>query len=103
MVVTERENEFADLKIADVRDHLREQRVRADVERHAEERVRRSLIKLAVKQRCSSPTVRKGVHVLNLELKHRMARRQIDVVAFTRIPAADDQTTRVRIRLNLVD
>src|SRR5437899_7507239 len=41
--------------------------------------------------------------IFDLELKQRMTWRQVNVVRFARIPAADDQAPRVRIRLNLIN
>src|SRR5438128_403061 len=79
-----------------MRDQVRKQRVRADVERHAQECIRRSLIKLAMKKTFART-------VLDLKLKERMTGRQIDVVTFARIPAADDQSARIGIRFDLVN
>ena len=45
--VAERVDEVPDLEVAHLRDHVREERVRRDVERHAEEEVARALIELA--------------------------------------------------------
>jgi hypothetical protein len=58
---------------------MRQQRIRTDVEGHAQKCVGRSLIKLTVKNSRS----------LNLELKQSVTWRQIDVVAFAGIPTAD--------------
>src|SRR5580765_5458800 len=91
VIIAERVDEFTDFEIADVGDEVSKQSVRANVERHAQKRIRRALIKLAVKKRGSSPTVREGVHVLDLELKQRMTRRQVDMVTLARVPAADYQ------------
>src|SRR5438105_15089245 len=75
---------------------VRKQRGRAEVERHAQECIRRSLIKLAMKKTFART-------VLDLKLKERMTGRQIDIVTFARIPAADDQSARIGIRFDLVN
>src|SRR2546421_4185969 len=79
-----------------MRDQVCEQRVRADIERHAEERIRRSLIELAMKNTFART-------LLNFELKQRVTWRQIDVVTFARVPAADDQSSRIGIRFDLIN
>src|ERR1041385_9212934 len=109
VIVAKRVNEIPDLKIADMRDQMRQQRIRADIERHAKKRIGRSLIKLTMKNWGSSPTNR-GPHVsisrggvdsegvsrfFDFELEQNRTRRRIDVVAFARIPTADDQATRI--------
>ena len=66
---------------------------RAGVERHAEKRISRSLIKLTVKDSL----------LLDFELKQRMTRRQVDVVADARVPTADDQASRVGIGFDFVN
>src|ERR1043165_1695271 len=96
VIITKRVNEISDLEITHMRHQVRQQCIRTDVERHAQKRIGRPLIKLAVKNRTCvrSPTVRDAVPwLLNLELKQRMARRQVDVIAFARIPATDNQST----------
>src|SRR5207253_10669513 len=62
-------------------------------EGHAEKCVGGTLIELAMK------------HTLffDFELKQRVTGRQIDVIAFARIPAADDQTARVGICFDLLN
>src|SRR6476660_3129202 len=78
---------------------MRQQGVLTDVERHTEECIGGALIKLAMKHgtSCGQDSV------FDLELKQRVTRRKVDIVAFAGIPAADDQATRMRIRLDLVD
>src|SRR6266403_5684875 len=79
-------------------------------------RIRRTLIKLAVKQRGSRGTNRgpcagssrgvvdrEGSRMLNFELKQRVTWRQVDFIAFARVPAANNQTPRIRIRFDLID
>src|SRR5437879_4483542 len=46
---------------------------------------------------------RDGFTSFDLELNQRVARRQIDSVAFARVPATDNQTARVRVRFDLVN
>src|SRR5258706_539917 len=41
--------------------------------------------------------------MLNLELKQRVTWRKFDVIAFARVPTADNQTPRIRIRFDLID
>src|SRR6266403_1085179 len=79
-------------------------------------RIRRTLIKLAVKQRGSRGTNRgpcagssrgvvdrEGSRMLNFELKQRVTWRQVDFIAFARVPAANNQTPRIGIRFDLID
>src|SRR5690606_40226459 len=47
MGIAQRMDEIADLEPGDLRDHMRQQSIGGDVERHAEERVGRALIELA--------------------------------------------------------
>src|SRR6185369_17775316 len=91
VVVAERVNKVAGFELRNMCDEMRQECIRADVERHAEERVRGALIKLAVKH----ATIR------NFELKERVARRKIDVVSLAWIPTGDNQTARIRIGTNL--
>jgi len=58
VVIAEGVNELANFKIANVRDQMSQQSIRADIERHTEECIGRTLIELTVKQRGRSPTVR---------------------------------------------
>src|SRR5204863_9236895 len=50
MEIAESVNEFARLEIADLRDHHREQRIRRDVERHAQEEIGAALVELAAER-----------------------------------------------------
>src|ERR1051326_8217257 len=103
VVVAQRVDEFSHLQTANVRNHVGQERVGSDVEWHAEKRVSRALIELTVQHRGSSPTVREGSRTFHLELKDRVTRRQIDVLALTRVPAAHDQPAGKRIRFDLLD
>src|ERR1041385_4188090 len=82
---------------------MSQQCVRADVEGHAEKRVGRALIELAVEDRGISPTVTEGFLLLDFELKQSVTRREGDVVTLARVPTAHYQSTGIGIRLNLVD
>src|SRR5215210_5313893 len=68
--VAEGVDELAHFEPADVREHVREQRVGADVEGDAEEGVGRALVELAVERAAA----------LDLELKERVARREVNRV-----------------------
>ena len=41
--------------------------------------------------------------VFDLKLKQRMTRRQIDIVTFARVPTADNQPARIRIRFDFIN
>src|SRR6516165_7486063 len=86
-------NELADLKVCDMRDDVRHQRIAADIERHTEKRVGRALVKLAVQR----------PPVLDLELEQRVTRRQCDLITNSRVPTRNDQSSRIRICLDLPD
>src|SRR6266545_7165865 len=103
VIIAERVDEFADLQITNMSNQLRQQCIRADVERDTKKGVRRPLIKLAMKDRGSSPTVREGSSLLNLKLKQRVTWGQVNVVTYARVPAADDQSSRVRVCLNFIN
>src|ERR1043165_8746745 len=91
VIIAECVDKVTDPKICNVCDEMCQQRIRTDIERHAEKRVGGTLVKLAVK----------NATVLDLELKQRVTRRQIDVISLARIPTGHDQSARIRIRLDL--
>src|SRR6185436_18744673 len=91
VVITERVNKVSDFKLCNVRDQMRQQCIRTDIERHTEKRVRGALIKLAVKHAAT----------FDFELKERVTRRKIDVVGLARIPTSNNQAARIRIGANL--
>src|SRR6185369_17516664 len=93
VVIAEGVNKITHFQIANVRHQVSEQGIRADVERHAEKCVCRTLIKLAMKN--AAP--------VNLELKQRVARWQVDIVALARVPPRHNQTSRVGIGFDLAD
>ena len=82
--VAESVDEFAGLQAADLRDHAGEQRVRGDVERHAEEQVGAALVKLAAQ-----------FAVEDEKLKQRMAGRQRHLPDLAGIPGGDDVAAAV--------
>src|SRR3982074_2941208 len=103
VIIAERVNELANFQPTYVRDHMSQQSVGTNIERHAKECISRPLIKLTMQQWGSSPTNRgpraggpsgvvdrEGARLLNFELKQRVTGMQVDVIAFARIPAADD-------------
>src|SRR2546423_5306703 len=89
--VAERVYELAHIQLADVRDHVRQQRVGRDVEGHAEEGVGRALVELAMK----------NATALDFKLKDGVARREVYVVGDARGPARDDEAARGRVVANL--
>ena len=91
VIIAERVNKLANLQFSDVRDQVRQQCIRTDVERHTEKCIGRALVELAMKH--SS--------VFDFELKQRVTRRKIDVVGLTRIPTSDNQSSRIGVRSNL--
>src|SRR3989338_11445915 len=97
--VPEDVDELTDPKIADLRDHVREQRVRCDIERDAEENVGAPLVELATE----SP-------IIDVKLEQAVARRERHlprphVLLWThalvredqRIPRGDDEPPRIQI------
>src|SRR5258706_6680784 len=93
VIIAEGIYELAHFQATYMRDQMSQESIGTDIEGHAEERISRTLIKLAMKQRDST--------LFNLELKQSVTGRQVNVIAFVRIPAADDQTPRVRIPFDL--
>lgn len=92
MRIAERMDKLSCFEPGNVRNHLQQQRVRSDVERHSEENIRAALVEL----QAESP-------VGNVELKEGMAGRQVHISQITDIPCADDDAARVRIVANHVD
>src|ERR1700682_1033679 len=86
MRVAERVHEFAGHETRDLRDHLGQERVGGDVERHAEEHVARALIELAGEPPIAHP-----------ELEQAMAGRERHLGKIGRVPGAHDQPPRTRI------
>src|ERR1051325_4323005 len=92
MRVAEGVDEFAGTKIADLRDHHRQERIRGDVERNAEKDVRAALVHLA-----GQPPVG------DVELEQRVARLQRHLVEIADVPRADDEPARVGLAPDLRD
>ena len=90
--VTTRPDELADLQIALLCDHVDEQRVAGDVEGHAQEHVTASLVQLAGQ-----------LAVGHVELEERVTGRQQHLVDLGGVPGRDDEASRVRVRLDLLD
>ena len=93
MRIAERVDEIADSEPADLRDHVREKRVACDVERHAEEQIRATLIKLTTQ--LSVPA--------DIKLKQRVTRRERYFVRLCGIPSGNDEATRGGIALDFRD
>src|ERR1041385_9274741 len=97
VIVTQGINKFSRLQITSVRDHVRQQSIRSNVERDSQKSVGGSLVKLAVQQTVFGS-------LFDFELKDRVARGQINVVAFTRVPAthrSEEHTSDLQSRLHL--
>ena len=92
MGVAERVHEVTGPQPADLGDHGGEQGVRGDVERDAEEDVGRALVELA-----GQPAVG------DVELEHRVARRQRHVPQVGDVPGADQVPPGVRVGLECRD
>ena len=73
--IAEGVDEIAELESADLRDHHRQQRIRSDVERHAEENIGAALIKLA-----------REFGVSDVKLEKRMAWHQRHLVEVADVP-----------------
>src|SRR6186997_3344392 len=89
MCVTESMDKVTHLQAANLSHHLRQQRIGGDVERNAQEDVRRALVQLT-----RQPALR------NVELKHRMARRQCHVREIADIPRAHNVPAGIRNSLD---
>src|SRR5690348_7369656 len=78
--IAEGVDEVTDLETADMSDEMRQERIAGDIERNAEERIGRPLVKLAVQ--CAA--------IFHFELEQRVARGQGDFVAGFGVPAGDN-------------
>src|SRR5688572_9419994 len=92
MQVAKSVNKGSRLQPTNLRRHQREERVRSDVERHSEKKVRASLIELAAQ-----------LAFLHEELEQRVTRRQRHLFDLSDVPRADNQPAAVGILLNLFD
>src|SRR5688572_24617023 len=90
VAIAKRVYELAHPQAAHMSDQMCQQRIRADVEGHAQKRVSGTLVKLAMK---STP-------LFNLKLKQRVARRQVNFITNARVPSTHDQAARIRVRFN---
>src|SRR5258708_39167222 len=93
VIITKCVNELTHTELTNVGHQMHQQGIRTDVEWHAEESIRRPLIKLTMKDAA----------VFNFELKQRVARWQIYLVCLLRVPTCHDQSSRIGGCLNLID
>jgi hypothetical protein len=99
MDVPKRVNEIAGFEITNGSHHVRQQRIRGNVERHSKEQISASLVKLTAQ-----------LSFLHVKLEHCVAGRKRHPAEFARVPGSDDQPSAVRIfadfihnTLNLID
>ena len=90
MAVAAGPDEIADFQVALLRDHVRQQCVRRNVERHAQEDVRAALVELAGKASAG-----------DVELEQQVAGWQFHPRNFRDVPCRHDQSPRVRIAADL--
>ena len=79
MAVAAGPDELAHFEVALLREHVREQRIGGDVERHAEENVGAALVELT-----TQPPVR------HVELEERVTGHELHLVELAHVPGADD-------------
>ena len=91
-------DEIADVEVALLRQHVRQQRIARDVERHAEEDVGAALVELAAEPGAAG---RGGGR--DVELEEGMARQQRHLRQVGDVPGADDDPARIGIGLELLD
>lgn len=94
MDVTEGMHEGANLEVADMRNEMREECIRSDIERYAEEDISRSLIQLTAQ-----------FSIEHIKLKQRMTRRKASFCHFFNlwwIPCTDDKSSTVWITFDLL-
>src|ERR1700730_5668954 len=84
--------EVSDTKIGLLRDQVRQQSVRRDVEGHAQKDIGAALVELARE-------LTRG----HIELEKRVARRQLHAGELADVPRRDDQPPRVRVLDDLRD
>src|SRR5262245_32775623 len=89
MRIAKRVYEIARLVASHLCHHLREQRIGCDIEWHAEENVRRTLIELA-----------RQFSLGDIKLKKAVARRQGHLVDLGRVPSGNDEPPRIGIALD---
>ena len=91
-------DKFTRLVVAYLREHKRQERVRRDIEGHAEERIGTALVKLATEFALAGLA-----YPAHVELKQAMARRQGHLVDFGHIPCTHQVAARIGIVLEAVD
>lgn len=90
--VATRPDELADFQTALLCDHVGQQRIAGDVERHTEEHVRTPLVQLA-----------RQLAVDHVELEECVARHQRHPRQIRNVPGRDENSSRVRVVLELAD
>ena len=79
-------DEIARTEACHLRHHLKQKRIRSDIERDAQEDVRAPLVQLEAQP-----------PVCHIELEEGMARRQVHVLQIGHVPRAHDDAPRIRI------
>ena len=92
MQVAKGVNEIARPQIDHLRDHQGEERIRRDVEGHAQKKISATLIKLAAQ-----------LAILHVKLKEDVARRQRHPLNLRGVPRVHDQAPALRIFFDLRD
>ena len=85
MEITKGVDEVACFVIADLGNHVSEERVGGDVERYAEKKIRAALIELA-----GEPGFAAVFGFVNVELKQQVARRKSHAIQIANVPCGDD-------------
>ena len=85
MEIAERVDEVAGFVIADLGDHVSEERVGSDVERHAEKEIGTALIELARKAGLAAV-----FGFVDVELKQQVTRRKCHAIEVADVPCGDD-------------
>ena len=88
MEIAKRVDEVAGFVIANLRNHMGEERVGSDVERHTQEQIRAALIELA-----GEPRLAAVFGFVNVELKQQVARRKSHAIQIANVPCGDDMAT----------
>ena len=89
--VAKRVHKLARFQVAHLRHHHGQQRVRGDVERHAQKGIRRPLVELAIQSA-----------VVHVKLEQAVARRQRHLIDETRVPRGNDVAAGIRVGLDLL-
>src|SRR5512146_3497517 len=92
VAVAARPDELTRLEVALLGEHVGEQRIARDVERHAEEDVRAALIELT-----GQPAVR------HVELEQCMARHEVHLLELADVPGADQDAAGVGVAAQLLE